>query len=407
MKTLQNQYTAITEGKGNKDHFLKQARHLFPELLTVNTTFNDAITILKGKNILTEAVGGIVTQNPNKPDWFKIFNTNIKEAVGVKDKKEYGDQNTFEKIDKDVAKDLESNFDNSNPKNIDNVYGQSFLIGYLAEMDDPKNAEKTVDELKQIVAKNMAKDINYYAKNGMFAVKGIGLETSTEPKAPKGKYKSSGYGDLKENKENKPENPYSLYKSHPKFKEAEQAIAKALKTATKREDVENILKNYREAGADDTASREAIFAAFNKKLRESETRSVGPMIKSKEFKVGDKVKYKGMNHEITRIVDDRIYIKNLKYGGRPDTWVKASDLKESYEYESKLRSLVRNLIKEELNEGYGMSLEDAKVEAQRISQEEGVVQHVEETSEGSGEYRVSDWYDSDLTVASYQNGMEL
>jgi hypothetical protein len=87
MKTLQNQYTAITEGKGNKDHFLKQARHLFPELLTVNTTFNDAITILKGKNILTEAVGGIVTQNPNKPDWFKIFNTNIKEAVGVKDKK--------------------------------------------------------------------------------------------------------------------------------------------------------------------------------------------------------------------------------------------------------------------------------------------------------------------------------
>lgn len=200
MKTLQNQYTEITEGKGNKDHFLKQARHLFPELVTVNSTFNDTVKILKGKSILTEAVGGIVTQNPNKPDWFKIFNTNIKEAVGVKDKKEYGDQNTFEKIDKDVAKDLESNFDNNDPKNIDNVYGQSFLMGYLAEMDDPKNATKTVDELKKIVAKNMAQDINYYAKNGMFAVKGIGLETSKEPKAPTGKYKSSGYGDLKENK---------------------------------------------------------------------------------------------------------------------------------------------------------------------------------------------------------------
>ena len=60
-----------------------------------------------------------------------------------------------------------------------------------------------------------------------------------------------------------------------------------------------------------------------------ETRSVGPMIKSNEFKVGDKVKYKGMNHEITRIIDDRIYIKNLKYSGRPDTWVKAVDLKKS------------------------------------------------------------------------------
>jgi hypothetical protein len=60
-----------------------------------------------------------------------------------------------------------------------------------------------------------------------------------------------------------------------------------------------------------------------------ETRSVGSMVKTKEFEVGDKVKYKGMNHEITRIVDDRIYIKNLKYSGRPDTWVKAIDLKKS------------------------------------------------------------------------------
>jgi hypothetical protein len=318
MKTLQNQYTAITEGKGNKDHFLKQARHLFPELLTVNTTFNDAITILKGKNILTEAVGGIVTQNPNKPDWFKIFNTNIKEAVGVKDKKEYGDQNTFEKIDKDVAKDLESNFDNSNPKNIDNVYGQSFLMGYLAEMDDPKNAEKTVDELKQIVAKNMAKDINYYAKNGMFAVKGIGLETSTEPKAPKGKYKSSGYGDLKEGN----------YKKEGWLVKSNDDDTKYIVVHTS--DVENRSNRISDIYKD---KKLAIKKAdeLNKKLRESETRSVGPMIKPKEFKVGDKVKYKGMNHEITRIVDDRIYIKNLKYGGRPDTWVKASDLKENKE----------------------------------------------------------------------------
>jgi hypothetical protein len=41
-----------------------------------------------------------------------------------------------------------------------------------------------------------------------------------------------------------------------------------------------------------------------------------------------------------------------------------------------------------LNEGYGMSLKDAK--AKRISREEGVVQHVEETEERSEKYRVSD-----------------
>ncbi len=283
MKTLQNQYIEITEGKGNKDHFLKQARHLFPELLTVNSTFKDTVKILKGKNILTEAVGGIATQNPNKPDWFKIFNTNIKEAVGVKDKKEYGDQNTFEKIDKDVAKDLESNFDNSDPKNIDNVYGQSFLMGYLAEMDDPKNADKTVDELKKIVAKNMAQDINYYAKNGMFGVKGIGLETSKEPKAPTGKYKSSGYGNLKENK------------------------LRSIISAIIREELKN----------------------------------------------------------------------------------------ESYDYET--QADLRGMANEE-------SLAQAIKLAKAISRE-GVVQHVNQREDGS--YEVSDWYDSDTTAFSYQNGVEI
>ena len=204
MKTLQNQYIEITEGKGNKDHFLKQARHLFPELLTVNSTFKDTVKILKGKNILTEAVGGIATQNPNKPDWFKIFNENLAEAVGVKGKKEYGDQNEFEKIDKDVQKDLDNQFDNKDPKNIDNLYGQSFLMGYYTEMKDPKNKDKSVDELKAIVAKNMAKDITYYNTEAFMGTKGIGFKTDVigggEPVAPKGKYKSSGYGDLPKKK---------------------------------------------------------------------------------------------------------------------------------------------------------------------------------------------------------------
>jgi hypothetical protein len=34
-KTLQQQYTLIREGKGNKDHFLKQVLvELFPEFIT-------------------------------------------------------------------------------------------------------------------------------------------------------------------------------------------------------------------------------------------------------------------------------------------------------------------------------------------------------------------------------------
>ena len=201
MKTLQQEYKLIKEGKGNKDHFLKVARHMFPEYITTGNDFKSAVHILKSKSLLSEAAGGVITYSKAQPNWFKIFNEKIEEAIGVKNTKEYGDQNEFEKIDKDVQASLDHQFDNNDPKNIDNLYGQSFLLGYLTEMGDPKNAKKTVEELKAIVAKNMAKDINYYHTNASFGVKGIGYTKDSvgmgEPVAPKGKYKSSGYGDLK------------------------------------------------------------------------------------------------------------------------------------------------------------------------------------------------------------------
>jgi hypothetical protein len=75
-------------------------------------------------------------------------------------------------------------------------------------MKDPKNSEKTVDELLELVSKNLAKDRLHYVKDGQFGVKGLGY-TEDAPglgagKEAKGKYKSSGYGDLKENYGPKP-----------------------------------------------------------------------------------------------------------------------------------------------------------------------------------------------------------
>ena len=199
-KTLQQQYQLIKEGKGNKDHFLKVAKHMFPEYITSGNDFESTIHILKSKSLLSEGIGGIITQSPAQPDWFKIFNTKIAEAVGVKNTKEYGDQNEFEKPAPEVAKDLANQFDNNNPDNIDNVYGQSFLMGFYTEMQDEKNKDKSVYELKQIVLKNMVKNVNYYATEASFGVKGIGYTKDVvgggDPVEPKGKYKSSGYGDM-------------------------------------------------------------------------------------------------------------------------------------------------------------------------------------------------------------------
>ena len=221
MKTLQEQFNLIQEGKGHKDMFLKSARRLFPEYITNFASYNEATTILKQRGILSEIKvgGGVVTQRTFDP--FKAFNSYVNEeytvagGVGktyasqqenpVKAPKPMGEK-AVKAVEKNISKEVETyekemGFDKVNDKNIDNVYGEEFLKGYYAEMKDPKNAEKTIDGLKEIVRKNLAKNRSYYVENAAFGVKGIGYTDEapglTAGKEPKGKWKASGYGDIK------------------------------------------------------------------------------------------------------------------------------------------------------------------------------------------------------------------
>ena len=113
MKTLQQEYQLIKEGKGNKDHFLKVARNLFPEYITSGNDFTSAVHILTSKSLLSESAGGVVTTG--RKDWWAIFDANLKEAVGVKNTKEYGDQNEFEKPAPEVANLRRSLIDTFSP----------------------------------------------------------------------------------------------------------------------------------------------------------------------------------------------------------------------------------------------------------------------------------------------------
>ena len=191
MKSLQTQYNLIKEGKGNKEVFVKSAKAQFPAIPN-HYGFNETVNELKHKNILNETMLGIVSAQPTTPDWFKIFNESITEAKAEEKKP------TKEVVDMETR-----GFDYKDKKNIDNVYGEEFLKGFYTEMNDPKNKDKTVEELKEIVAKNLAKDQLHYVKDGQFGTKGVGYTTEHPglgtPKEAKGKYKSSGYGDLKEN----------------------------------------------------------------------------------------------------------------------------------------------------------------------------------------------------------------
>jgi hypothetical protein len=98
--------------------------------------------------------------------------------------------------------DLETKgYDYKDKKNINNQSGSEFLLGFYVESRNPKNADKTVDEVRDIVVKNLSKDQLHYVKSGQFGIEGLGYSEDHPglgpTKAVKGKYASSGMEPVK------------------------------------------------------------------------------------------------------------------------------------------------------------------------------------------------------------------
>ena len=197
MKTLTEQYRLIKEDKGHKGVFLKEAKRQFPNLIKNNATFNEASTILKSKNIISEHfVGTPMVGNPierKKEGFENAFEKFLAEAEVKAEEK---------KTSKEVEEIKDHNYDYEDkdlPNNM--IFGQ-VQMGYYCELKDSKNEGKNDHELLEIVYKNLAKDPIFYTKNGQFGVKDLGY-TDEAPslgatEEPKGPHKSSGYGKLKE-----------------------------------------------------------------------------------------------------------------------------------------------------------------------------------------------------------------
>jgi hypothetical protein len=203
-KTLQDQYLLIKEGKGHKGVFLADAKRQFPNIVRNAATFEEASSCLKTKNIISENVIGLTAVNspfePKKKESYELAFENF--LAEAKKKKEEDEKAELKTTSKQVEEDLSHNFDSKDDKNPDNLIFDQIMTGYYTEMKDSKNADKTMQELKDMVLKNLAKDPIHYTKDGQFGVKDLGYSVDHpglgEPKEPKGKYKASGYGDLNE-----------------------------------------------------------------------------------------------------------------------------------------------------------------------------------------------------------------
>jgi len=184
MKTLQEQYNLIKEGKGHKDVFLKEAKSRYPNMISNVLTYDQATTILKQRSVIKEhMLGGVASNLGKKPDWFSIFDEKINEA----------------------KEDLNKNaYDSKDTKNIDNLNGEEFRLGInfemskVAELLTSENMGEHLEKARKTVSKNLASNPLYYVENAQFGQEGIGYTEDApglKPTEIKGKYAESGYGD--------------------------------------------------------------------------------------------------------------------------------------------------------------------------------------------------------------------
>ena len=184
--TLQEQYNLIKEGKGHKGIFLTEAKKQFPDMLTNPMGFEEASKMLKTRGVISENYVDLKPINTieasPKATWENKFAQFLAEEAKAEEKKPT----------KEVEDIQSHNYDYKDKTNLDNQIGQEVLNGIYFE--GRENPDKTLGELRKIVAKNLAKDGQYYMKNAAFGVKGLGYQ-QTEVEEVSGKYASSGYSD--------------------------------------------------------------------------------------------------------------------------------------------------------------------------------------------------------------------
>ena len=186
MKTLQEQYQLIKEGKGSKEIFLKEAKSKFPNMITNAATYDETTKILKNRSVINENyidLQPINTIEARAEEGFEIaFKKFLSEEAKAVEKK----------TTKEVEEMETAAYDYTDVKSLDNQIGSEVQGGIYFEVK--QNPDKSIEEIKEIVAKNLAKDQLYYKKNAAFGVGGLGLEEMKSEEVS-GKYKESGYSD--------------------------------------------------------------------------------------------------------------------------------------------------------------------------------------------------------------------
>lgn len=126
MKSIQNQYIDLMEGRMSQHNFMRSLRMSLPQYITNVTSFKDSVKILKNKGILSEIAGASEGK--------------IKEAKEIKGSSGKEQYSKFSEAENDNLQELTTGI---------NIEHECF-------------PEKTYEEIEKIVLKNIKKNPNYY-----------------------------------------------------------------------------------------------------------------------------------------------------------------------------------------------------------------------------------------------------
>lgn len=161
MKSIANQYRDLKEGKISQAHFMKNVRLTFPQYVSNVTSFNDAVTILKGKSILSEAlmdgetfkvVGHINgnTYSIQRPDG-EVVNVDFEGQVDDVVDPPYSAVGWVEGSDGEYAYTMNADFERMGPDwEISDVDWDSLEASQMAQRDEEMyETEITINEAKK------------------------------------------------------------------------------------------------------------------------------------------------------------------------------------------------------------------------------------------------------------------
>ena len=178
MKSIQNQYRDLKEGRMSQANFMRNLRMSMPQYITNTTSFGDAVRILKNKSILAESINFdnfdeavVLSKEEFEPkeetseDEFDAILKQLEDekAGEIAVKSDVLDEPLEEQLNEGKGKELHPN----------QIHPGELRMGIRVEMehtDDPKKAEK-------IALDHLAENPFYYT-----ALKLAGVESPSAPK---------------------------------------------------------------------------------------------------------------------------------------------------------------------------------------------------------------------------------